>query len=636
MMESPIPSPSAESRAREKGGIWQIQTFTTSSHPSEQRRQRTSTEKVRTGCITCKQRHIKCDEAKPYCRNCLKSRGHCEGYAVGRKKEKPPGPEQIVWDSMQVVSVPQLRMPLRLDPDSLDFRDDAGMRYFGEFVDLVHAPWTTAASNGDLWTVTLLQLAHGNQTLRCAATAIGALSKWHSQTKSDLLRAVSVPSLPSVERDMHYFHAVTYYCRSLKLQNQQASLRDAVFLSILLLFFEVLRGNRKAALDHVNHGLALLLILTTNQDAHDHMVKFAPNPKPVVSSVADVFIYLAPQARAVLRGRFGQSPPPLPNLMKGLKDKKQTLESFMVLLSQLPRSSPTSDRIPVVFSSLDEFEQFWIPFLRKQTAIGLIMQEFIQVSKASRSKTKDILDSFYPDLLGSPQVKEFCEDSRKVMEALDAAFLPLFNKIMMSDTESPIYLRAIHLRLQHLGKYIFEDPPAFLDMEILQSRTPLFREYLPLAEIALRTAKRQSKNPAHQLSLQCGLALYLLCVSLHCRDPLVRDQAVWMLKDYPGQDGLWNTRSMYAIAMKNRAVEQLNVTEGSPAEQLQRLWRREFVFEDCGDRVVFRYIGKDEAGKTWHLVEEAADVQGETENMDWKRQPLSGSGRPLMADIYSI
>jgi hypothetical protein len=74
---------------------------------------------------------------------------------------------------------------------------------------------------------------------------------------------------------------------------------------------------------------------------------------------------------------------------------------------------------------------------------------------------------------------------------------------------------------------------------------------------------------------------------------------MWMLKDYPGQDGLWNIRSIYAIALKNRAMEQANTVEGTPAEQLQWLWRREFVFEDCGDRAVFRYIGKDEAAKTW-------------------------------------
>ncbi|KAE9373088.1 hypothetical protein N431DRAFT_438461 [Stipitochalara longipes BDJ] len=630
-MEDLISSPSAQSGPEEMGSVLQTRTQTTSSQPDQQMRHRTSTEKVRTGCITCKRRRIKCDEAKPHCSNCLKNRGHCEGYIAGQKK-KPPGPTQIVWDSMQAVRAPQPRMLLRLDPDSIDFRDDVGMRYFDEFTDLVHSPWTTAASNGDLWEVTMLQLAHGNQTLRYAAMAIGALSKWHSQTKSESLRAVSVPSLPLVEGDMHYFHAVAYYGRSLKLQNQKASLEDAVFLSVLLLLFEALRGNRKAAMDHVNHGLALLLTLTTDQGADDRLVKFAPNPKPVIGSVADVFTYLAPQARVVLPGRLGKSPPPLPNLMKGLKDKKRTMESFLVLLSQLPRSSPTPDNIPVVFSSLDEFEQYWVPFQRKQIAIALIMQELIQASKASGTKDKDI-DSF--DLLGSSRVREFCEGSRKEMEALHAAFLPLFNRIMMSDIESPIYLRAIHLRLQHLGLYIFEDPPAFLDMELLKSLTPLFREYLSLAEIALRTARRQTKNPAHALSLQCGLALYLLSVSLHCRDPLVRDQAVWLLKDYPGQDGLWNIRSIYAIAVKNRAVEQENAAEGTPAEQLQRLWRRHFIFEDGGDRAVFWYMSKDETTRTWQLVEEAADVRGEAENVDWKRQPLRGSGRPLRADYYS-
>jgi Fungal Zn(2)-Cys(6) binuclear cluster domain/Fungal specific transcription factor domain len=636
-MEIPISSPPAQSGPREMSSSWHIQTHSTSLQPAQKKGHRTSTEKVRTGCITCKRRHIKCDEAKPHCSNCLKSRGHCEGYSAGRKNKKPPGPVQVVWDSMQVARASQPRVPIPcLDPDALNFQDDAGMRYFGEFVDLVNAPWTTAATNGDLWAVTLLQLAHGNQTLRHAAIAIGALSKWHSQTKSKSLRAVSVPSLPSVEGDTHYFQAVAYYCRSLKLQNQEASLQGAVFLSVLLLFFEALRGNRKAALDHVNHGLALLLTLTTDPDAHDYVVKFAPNPMPVIGSIADVFTFLAAQARVLLCGRLGQSPPPLSNLMKGLKDKNRTMESFMVLLSQLPRSSPTPDHIPVVFTSLDEFEQFWIPFQRKQAGIGLMMQEVIHTLRESESKDSEMVESFYLEILGNPRINELCKDSRKVMEALDAAFLPLFNKIMMSDTRSPTYLRAIHLRLQHLGLYIFEDPAAFLDMEVLKSRTPLFREYLSLAEIALRTVKRQTKNPAHQLSLQCGLTVLLLSVALHCRDPLVRDQAVWMLKEYPGQDGLWNTRSMYAIALRNRVVEQANAAEGTPAEQLQRLWRREFAFEDCGERALFRYIAKDEAMETWQLVEEAADIQEEAENMDWKRQPLSGSGRPLVFDIYSI
>lgn len=34
--------------------------------------------RVRTGCLTCRQRHLKCDEAKPICNNCRKSNRSCE------------------------------------------------------------------------------------------------------------------------------------------------------------------------------------------------------------------------------------------------------------------------------------------------------------------------------------------------------------------------------------------------------------------------------------------------------------------------------------------------------------------------------------------------------------------------------
>lgn len=604
---------------------------------SQQRRPRTSTDKVRTGCITCKRRHVKCDEAKPHCNNCIKSRRHCEGYASqGNRKFKSSGPAQIVWNSTQTVPAAARIVPLYVQPDSDHFQGDLDMRYFDEFVTMTQAPWATAATSGDFWTISMPQIAHGTPTLRYSAMAIGALSKWISHTKFKQLRAVTAPSVSSTEADTHYFNAVAYYCRALKLQNQQASLQDAVFLSVLLLFFEILRGNRKAALDHINHGLALLLILTTDADAQNHVAKFAPNPLPVISSVADVFTYLAPQARLILRGKFGQSPPALPNFLKGLRRQKQTMESFMVLLSQISKSSPILDRIPLTFESLDEYEQLWISFQREQTAIGLIVEELIHESKSQGLTAEKFPDTFHLKVIGDSRMKQFCEGSREVLEAFDRAFTPLFNKITMSDSDSIAYLRAIHLRLQHLGTYIFTNTAIFLDMELLKAQTPSCREYLSLAEVLLRTAQRKSRNPAHHLSLQCVLALHLLTIALHCRDHLVREQAVWMLRDYPGQDGLFNTHAMYAIAVKNRTAESINASEGTPEEQLQRLWRREFIFEDGGDRVVFRYMDKDEIAQTWLLVEEVADVQSNIENMEWTRRVPSSGVVSLIIDLYSV
>lgn len=511
------------------------------------------------------------------------------------------------------------------------------MSYFQEFVGLVQGPWTSATSGGDLWGVTLPQLARNNTTLRYAAMAIGALSTWHRKSASHSLCFDSVPTRPVADGDgaIHYIRAVEYYCHSLKQQSRQASVQDTVFLSLLLLFFETLRGNRKAALDHVNHGLALLLYLLTDEDTDRLVDSLAPNPKPLLAAVADTFAPLATQARSVLSGRVGGDRP-LPNLAKGLRDKKQTMESFMVLLSQLSRPSAAGDSIPAVFGSLDEFEECWAAIRHRQTSMASMLTDIMKSSGTMNAKDVDAIENFYRDILGSPQVQDYCENSRKVMQDLDAALLPLFNSIIMSDADSPTYLRAIHLRLQYLGVSLFEDPPMFLDVETVHARTPLFREYLSLAEIALRRANLEISNPAHRLSLGCGLAMHLLMVAFFCRDPLARDEAAWMLRDHPGQDGLWSTRSLCALALRSRAVERENAAPGDePAEQWRRLMRRESVFEDGGDRIVFRYLERDAATGEWVLVEEAAEVRGDPEDVCWVRQRLTGSGGPLMLDLYA-
>ncbi|VTT55264.1 unnamed protein product [Fusarium fujikuroi] len=36
--------------------------------------------RTKTGCITCRKRRIKCDEGRPICNNCIKSKRDCEGY----------------------------------------------------------------------------------------------------------------------------------------------------------------------------------------------------------------------------------------------------------------------------------------------------------------------------------------------------------------------------------------------------------------------------------------------------------------------------------------------------------------------------------------------------------------------------
>ena len=50
-----------------------VQTQTRKGAPTT-----TKSKRVRTGCLTCRERHLKCDEATPDCMNCRKSNRECK------------------------------------------------------------------------------------------------------------------------------------------------------------------------------------------------------------------------------------------------------------------------------------------------------------------------------------------------------------------------------------------------------------------------------------------------------------------------------------------------------------------------------------------------------------------------------
>ncbi|KAI3318631.1 hypothetical protein HD806DRAFT_539978 [Xylariaceae sp. AK1471] len=72
--------------------------------------------RTKTGCLTCRKRRIKCDEGKPTCNNCLKSKRQCEGYnqrvifkdPLGAFASAPYGPIQYPAPSPQALVREQL------------------------------------------------------------------------------------------------------------------------------------------------------------------------------------------------------------------------------------------------------------------------------------------------------------------------------------------------------------------------------------------------------------------------------------------------------------------------------------------------------------------------------------------------
>jgi hypothetical protein len=563
--------------------------------------------------------------------------GHCAGHI--HPKQKRLGLVQIYCNSKTIPRVPCLRLQQLLDLDTQHFRHPKDILYFQEYVTLTQNPWIRAVSDGDLWEVTLPQLARNSGILRNAAMAIGAMSMWHRQSGNRATYEMPIAALVADTDDEHYLQAVAYYCRALRLQSQCATPQDMVFLSVFLLLFEILRDNRSAALNHLNHGLALFLDISTDDEATRFIDNIAPNPRPLLGAVADIYTRLAPEARMMFPKKIINSPP-LPNLEKGLRCKKQTMESFLIFLSQLPGATISAasidfDRVPTLFRNLNEFEEYWISFRRGQLALSVIWMNSMRESGILVSKDEAFITTCFTELIKNPRIRDFCIRTKESILAMDTAFSPLFKRIM-SDPTSPQYLRALHLRLQFLVNLIFIDPSMYTHIDVAKSRTPIFREALSVVQIIMRHFQRENDNPAHQFSLQSEICSFLLAASFLCRDPLIRDEAMLVLKNYKGQDGLWSTRALYVLAKKNRTLERENGMYGTPSEQLQRQWRREFVFEDCGERIVFRFTERDQGTGKYHLVEEVADVTTVGAETKWIRRPLTRDGGLLGADALTL
>ncbi|KAJ3490519.1 hypothetical protein NLG97_g5765 [Lecanicillium saksenae] len=77
-------SPSSEQSSDE------VSSAGNANPPKEAPRQKKWAVKVKTGCLTCRTRRVKCDEAKPACQRCLKSGHKCRGYTVVAQSQKKP------------------------------------------------------------------------------------------------------------------------------------------------------------------------------------------------------------------------------------------------------------------------------------------------------------------------------------------------------------------------------------------------------------------------------------------------------------------------------------------------------------------------------------------------------------------
>ncbi|KPM34494.1 hypothetical protein AK830_g12080 [Neonectria ditissima] len=657
------------------------------------RHTRRSSTRARTGCSTCKKRHVKCDETKPSCLNCMKWRGYCDGYtesssadgpsrsetpATATSKNKPNSSAKLIHTK---------KAPLLIEEPTVNticFTNSEQRAYFDEWSTLSVQFLSGGLGQSRLWTTTMPQLTLQEPILRYAAMAVGALRKAACEPDSGTGDPMD---------NKHSLNAIVYYCEALRMQSKakpsKEGLRTAMLSSLMFICFEAQRGNIPAALKHVTHGFSMLNELAACTEKAPDLVSIAPAPPALVQEILDCYRPLELQSRSYM-GSYKkfffppkQQPPPASGNASANPTSSPAGPAASSPLSQPgspwrgapPSQNPANLPSPQSQGSpRSQAEQQTPPRGPPQRPPGIA--PFTKHSPYFRPKLTNItkLEEMPPMFSSLGEAAGYWALLQRQM----VHHIPLLTQTTARLALTKVVdLKELEMKLssvkQQPGIAKFVDESRYWLHRWSQAFDPFLQaatnnrhnnsdlwlqainlriEYLILFVYTALPRFEELENARaltpcyHEINViaetlisrraSCGFAMDsgwtwpVFVSSFGCRDPAIRDDAIRILDQYPIRNALRDSRIFKAISLKNREVELMNSMEGTEAEQWLRLRRRELVFEDLGTNIIFRSAQKNQATDEWELVEEvAAFMVGPDDRLDWHRQPISASASIL-------
>ncbi|CEJ91508.1 hypothetical protein VHEMI07212 [[Torrubiella] hemipterigena] len=188
--------------------------------------------KVRTGCMTCRRRRLKCDEAKPSCRRCIINRFECTySYTESRNQHR------------LVMLLPQPSAavaPLQKQPESADLET---FHVFKEYA-LSHC---SDLFDEEFWRVFMLQAAQRYPAVWHAAMAIGSA---HNQ---QLLQTST--NKTNYKALSHYSKALQYLIHVDHTNLRPEDCEMLLLTCILLVGYCTLQGDMEQAVMHISNSI---------------------------------------------------------------------------------------------------------------------------------------------------------------------------------------------------------------------------------------------------------------------------------------------------------------------------------------------------------------------------------------------
>ncbi|KAL4751207.1 hypothetical protein BDW72DRAFT_98639 [Aspergillus terricola var. indicus] len=445
----------------------------------------------RNGCITCKIRHVKCDEAKPFCNQCRKSGRKCDGYdnasqtqlrARIAERHQPLNRNTLGADHRLV-----LRQGTGTERRYIEFFYTRTSHAFAGFYD------------SKLWSYLIPQFGEYEPSVRHAMTAIGALHERFQLSASAPGSAIlMVEGSAPTERFVleEYNKSIQTLVKSLAAHCPEGSINLALTTCCLFVCLEMLQGNRKEALDHIEAGLRII-------HKHEQFTSTGSGwTSELYQQLRDLFLRLNLQA------------------------------SFMGrLLAPLNVDSPDTrnghifTNLPEARSHLDRLMTKTLRFIR---SVGILREERLPAVLAKFEAERD----------------QICEAMLSWRWSHDKLLDKLGPEVQQSDLCASLLLR-IYYQTALLWVHVVLDRDEnghdnfTADFESLISHA---EEILCLTSPTCVTEKARVEEAETAFSLEGEIIAPMYYAALRCRNPFLRRRALNILFQYSKREGMWDAR----------------------------------------------------------------------------------------------
>ncbi|KAI2829288.1 transcriptional regulator family: Fungal Specific TF [Aspergillus niger] len=459
------------------------------------KRRRASGPRSRTGCSTCRIRHVKCDEQKPECYQCKRTGRKCDGYSESR----PGNNHQPVVPSKPMMTVDH-RMVLRPGTQK--------ERHYLYFFSSQTARALSGVFESDLWMRHLPQLSECEPVVRHATAAVSAAHE----------RALVLQRNPSSTADrraandrfiiFHYNEAIRHLRTYLVSQNPRIDL--LVITCFLFVCLEMLNGNHKQSLDHLEAGLK------------------------IVQSVIGRLQPLGSKLNATYHELWKLSL--RLNIQLAMNGRPMVALDIKPTYPEVKRS----DGRPV-----------WSDIYWAQHALYKLMNKTLMFIRSAGHERTDRTHLM-------PQQSELRKEFQTWRSALENYANEAENS-RKGDRRGLFFLRSLYL-----VSWIWTETCLARQETVFDNYNSAFAELVHCAGQVIDlddATDRKSTNCAPDIfTLETRIVTGLYYTAIRCRDPIIRREAIRQMNRCTKQEGLWNKHIIVKIAQLVMELEEANMS----------------------------------------------------------------------------